>query len=201
MSSLFPIINKVEVDDERAPFLLDIRNDEADMVFSALASSTSRNILAILYEEPTTASQLAQHIDTTLQNIQYHLRNLTEAKLVEVVDTWYSERGTKMKVYAPSGGAMILFAGAQPTDQLRQQLKRLFGGGLILGFSVVLLRSITIIAQNGGGDAIEEEVDQSLGEMVISEWTPLILDATILVLLGGLLVLVILLILNSFNKT
>jgi len=80
-------------------------------VFSVLSSEVARSILGELYRSPTTQSDLADRLDTSIQNVNYHLDNLAEAGLVTVVDEWYSEKGTEMDVYAPAGEPLVLIAG------------------------------------------------------------------------------------------
>jgi DNA-binding transcriptional ArsR family regulator len=75
-------------------------------------------VLAALYEEPTVASALADRVGTSAQNVHYHLTNLRDADLVEVVDTWYSSKGVEMDVYAPAGDPLVLAAGRE--DRLRE---------------------------------------------------------------------------------
>ncbi|MFB6218883.1 MAG: ArsR/SmtB family transcription factor, partial [Halobacteriaceae archaeon] len=110
MSRLLPFRTPVERESDE-PRVLGIDDDAADEVFDALASRTAREILGALYEEPRTASDLAEGVDTSLQNVRYHLDSLTDAGLVEVADTWYSSRGTEMKVYAPADSSVVVFAG------------------------------------------------------------------------------------------
>lgn len=123
MSSLFPLQRTVELDD-REPKLVGLDEDTADEVFDALSSGTTRRIFGRLHEDPRTASELASDTDTSVQNVQYHLQKLQEAELVEIVDTWYSERGTEMKVYAPTDESLVLFAGGTERSRLRDLLKR-----------------------------------------------------------------------------
>lgn len=74
--------------------------EEAAALCRSLGSETATNILASLSENPTTASTVADRVDTSLQNAHYHIERLEEAGLVDVVDTWYSSRGVEMNVYA-----------------------------------------------------------------------------------------------------
>jgi len=90
--------------------------EDAGAVIDALASRTARSILATLYEEPQPASDIATAVDTSTQNVNYHLRKLREADLVEVVDTWYSSKGAEMDVYAPSADPLCVFVG-DPDDR------------------------------------------------------------------------------------
>lgn len=71
-------------------------------VFESLSSETARSILETLEDGPATTSDLADAIDTSLQNIHYHLEKLIEADLVTEVGTWYSAKGKEMSVYAPT---------------------------------------------------------------------------------------------------
>jgi DNA-binding transcriptional ArsR family regulator len=84
---------------------------DADAVVEALASKTARRLVASLHEEPMVPSELADRADTSIQNVTYHLERLTEAGVVEVVDTWYSSRGTEMDVYAPASGPLVIRCG------------------------------------------------------------------------------------------
>lgn len=132
MSSIFPLREKVSLDDGREPRLVDLEDDVADDVFQALSSGTTRQIFSALHETPQTASDLADVTDTSVQNVQYHLEKLADADLVENVDTWYSERGTEMKVYAPTDEALVLFAGRDKQSSLRALLTRVVGALAIL---------------------------------------------------------------------
>ena len=76
-----------------------------------LSSTTARSILTALYGSPRTASEIADHTDTSLQNVNYHLNNLSDSDLIEVVETWRSEQGKEMKVYAPTNETLVSFAG------------------------------------------------------------------------------------------
>lgn len=127
MSGIFPIRRSVELDEDRGARLVDIDEAVADEVFEALSSGTTRRIFRLLHESPQTASDLAEATETSLQNVQYHLEKLTGAELVEVADTWYSERGTEMKVYAPTDDALVLFAGRDKQGTLTSLLKRVAG--------------------------------------------------------------------------
>ena len=90
-------------------------DDGSDRAFDVLRSATARAILQTLYEEPAAASDVADRVGTSLQNVHYHLGNLREADLVTVAGTWYSEKGTEMKVYAPADEPLMLVVGG-PDD-------------------------------------------------------------------------------------
>lgn len=103
MARLFPFRSETP-SQEGQPRVVDLEGEDADAVFSALSSTTARQIYARLDDEPGTPSDIADAIDSSIQNVRYHLENLEEAGLVEVVDTWYSSRGNEMSVYATTDG-------------------------------------------------------------------------------------------------
>ena len=120
-----------------------IREDAADDVFEALSSRTAREILAALYEEPDTASSVAEKIDTSLQNASYHIEKLVDAELVEVGDTWYSEQGREMKVYAPASESLVVFASDEVSEpSLKDRLLRILGAVGVLGVSSLVVQRL-----------------------------------------------------------
>jgi DNA-binding transcriptional ArsR family regulator len=175
MSSIFPIRDKVSLDREPEPRLVDLDEETADEVFEALASGTTRKIFLELHNQPQTASDLAEVTDTSVQNVQYHLEKLADVDLVEVVDTWYSERGSEMKVYAPQDESLVLFAGRDKQSTFRRLLNRFAGL-----FAVLLPPSILAgwLASRGnssvekgirgeyasGGDSPQETTSRTEGE-------------------------------------
>jgi DNA-binding transcriptional ArsR family regulator len=150
MSSIFPLRDTVTPDREREPRLVDLDEDTADEVFEALSSGTTRSIFLSLHENPQTASDLAETTDTSVQNVQYHIGKLEDAELVEVVDTWYSERGTEMKVYAPKDDSLVLFAGRDKQSTLRSLLNRVAG-------IVTLLVPVSVLAALGANWTADTE--------------------------------------------
>lgn len=117
-----------------------IDDEAADEIFSALSSATARSILTALYDQPLTASEIAEEVDTSLQNVNYHLNNLREGGLIEIVETWYSDQGKEMKVYAPTNQGLLLFAGDDlEQSSLLDAIKRLVGFvGLFALFSLIV---------------------------------------------------------------
>jgi len=154
MSSIFPRRGQVDLDEDRGPRLVDLDDDVADDVFEALSSRTTRHIFRELHDSPQTASDLADATDTSVQNVQYHLSKLADVDLVEVADVWYSERGTEMKVYAPTDESLVLFAGGDAEGTFRSLLKRLVGGlGVLAPASLLVWWVASQIFGGEGGEA------------------------------------------------
>ena len=140
MKSLLPLKPPVETASDGAT-VISISEDAADEVFKTLSSSTARRILSLLYEEPRPAAELAEATETTVQNVRYHLDNLNEADLIAVADTWYSEKGTEMKVYAPTESALVVTAGRESTtNRLKASIKNLLGALGVFGLVSLLVQ-------------------------------------------------------------
>ncbi|MFB6143078.1 MAG: ArsR/SmtB family transcription factor [Halorientalis sp.] len=154
MTDLLPFRTTVE-DRDREPRIVDIDDEAADEVFRALSSRTARRLLAALHEQPRPASDLADAVDTSIQNVHYHLDKLSDVGLVEVVDTWYSERGREMKVYAPADDSLVVFAGEDRPSALRRVLKALGAllvGGVVVWYVFRALEQLGGAPASGGGD-------------------------------------------------
>lgn len=120
MSQLLPRKPPVETTDAE-PNVVRLDDGESDTVMSVLTSQIARSILAELYLEPATQSELADRVDTSIQNVDYHVQNLVGADLIEVVDQWYSEKGTEMDVYGPTNEPFVLIVGTSDDVSDTQQ--------------------------------------------------------------------------------
>lgn len=110
------------------PRVIDIGEDDAEGVFTALSSEVPRQILIKLREEPAIPADLAEELDTSIQNIHYHLRKLKDVDLVEPVDTRYSEKGIEMNVYAPTSEPLLVTSTTEERRAtIRTVVKELFG--------------------------------------------------------------------------
>jgi DNA-binding transcriptional ArsR family regulator len=158
MAGLLP--SKPDIDPNDEPRVVGLDSDDADELIDALSSTTTRRVLAALHDEPAAASELAERVDTSLQNVQYHLGKLEDAGLVEVGDTIYSEKGREMNVYVPADRALVVVAGREEeTTGLKAALSRLLGGVGVLGVASVLVdrlarRGLSIgLGAPGGADS------------------------------------------------
>lgn len=170
MARLLPSTSDAEAPDAE-PRVVGLDSDDADELLSALSSGTARRLLSALHEKPDTPSGVADRIETSLQNAQYHLGKLEDADLVEVADTVYSEKGREMRVYAPSDAPLVVFAGRDDERTgLKAALLRLLGGVGVLGLASVAVQRLlappgalsgtdsgAAPTAGGGGDAAEED--------------------------------------------
>ncbi|MCY4730401.1 helix-turn-helix domain-containing protein [Natronomonas gomsonensis] len=126
------------------PKVLDIDGEGADAAFDALGSETAREVLATIYDEPRTPTEVRESVGTSLQNVHYHLDRLEEAGLIEPAGMGYSEKGNEMTVYGPASEAVVLFAGRDnDSSRLRDTLQRLFGLFFVVSLSTLVFAAVS----------------------------------------------------------
>ncbi|MFC7176427.1 ArsR/SmtB family transcription factor [Halosegnis marinus] len=159
--SLLPSTPDVSADGD--PRVVGVDSEDADELLAALSSKTARRILAALHDEPAPPSRIADSVDSSLQNVQYHLSNLDDAGVVEVVGTAYSEKGREMDVYAPADQPLVIVAAEEEqASGLRAALSRFLGGvaALVVGSAAVQqLYGGGVLPSMGSGAPIEQGGD------------------------------------------
>ncbi|SEA12195.1 DNA-binding transcriptional regulator, ArsR family [Haloplanus vescus] len=158
MADLLPSRPDAAAAEEADPRVIGLDSEDADDLLSALSSDTAREVLATLHDEPDTPANVADSVDTSLQNAQYHLGNLEDAGLIEVADTVYSEKGREMKRYAPADRPLVVFAGSEEESEgLQSALTNLLGALGLLGIGSLLVQWYAegppFVGQTGGADA------------------------------------------------
>jgi DNA-binding transcriptional ArsR family regulator len=142
---------------ERDPEIVALDDDRADDLLSALSSATARTILERLHESPAPPSEIAESVDSTVQNVHYHLNRLEAADAVEAVDTVYSEKGREMRVYAPTAEPLVFVTG-DDADGVVDLLSDLLGGVTLLALaSVAVQELVRRLFYPGGPTPIREE--------------------------------------------
>ena len=158
MADLLPSRSDTSAAEAAEPRVIGLDSDDADDLLSVLSSDTARDVLATLHDEPDTPANVAERVDTSLQNAQYHLGNLEDAGLIEAIDTVYSEKGREMTVYAPADRPLVVFTGSEAESAgLESALKRLLGAVGLVGLASVLVQwyfgDLPGLARTGGGSA------------------------------------------------
>lgn len=180
------------------PRVIGIEDEVADDLLAAMSSGTARELLAVLHEEPAAPSELADRVDTSLQNTQYHLRKLEDAGAVEVVDTVYSEKGREMKLYGPTDRPLVVVAGgSDETASLRTALATLLSGLGVVALLAVLVQYLVPepAAETDGGQmgamAAERATPVAAAGGPLPDPASLLAEPGVLFFLGGFAVLVV----------
>ncbi|WP_181687209.1 ArsR/SmtB family transcription factor [Halorhabdus salina] len=182
---------RTETADE--PRVLGLADEAADEAFAALSSQTAREVLALVYEDPSTPVEIREEIGTSLQNVHYHVEKLAGADLIESVGTDYSAKGNEMNVYAPTSEALVLVAGEQEDQSLlkRAVARVLAGVGVLAGgavaFGFAANRWLDGSASQESGGQIGIQTTESASEEGL---LALLTDPAVAFFLGGTFLLV-----------
>ncbi|TQQ81200.1 ArsR family transcriptional regulator [Halonotius terrestris] len=204
MSSLFPLRSEEPPEPADDTRIVDIAEEAADPIVDALAAETTREILAALYEEPAPASEIAERVDTSLQNTNYHLEKLQEVGLIEVGDTWYADGGNEMNVYVPTAASLVLLAGTDATKRtVRETLGQLAGtvgmlgiGGLLVDRLVAVPELASAATTRSSGEEMMAETAEAAESAADPSLLPVaelggVLTPGVLFALGGLFALLV----------
>jgi DNA-binding transcriptional ArsR family regulator len=130
-------------DNSLEPLVLDIDDDAADEFFEALTSKTAREVLSRVYQDPATPSDVADTVDTSVQNAKYHLEKFESIDLIKPVDIRYSSRGNEMTVYGPTKDSILISVGRGGIEnRFGEKLKRLLGGALALIVAIFVIAGL-----------------------------------------------------------
>jgi len=197
MARLLPSTPDLSAADNARPRVIGLDDDDADDLLAAMSSDTARHLLAELHDEPAAPSELTGAVDTSLQNVQYHLGKLEDAGVVEVIDTVYSEKGREMKVYAPADKPLVVVAGGEEEAAgLRTALTSLIGGlGILAVISVVIQfvfgDGLTSFGGADGGGSVSIMQTSSQAQSAGGPVMELLTTPGVLFFAGGTAVLVI----------
>ncbi|WP_128906612.1 ArsR/SmtB family transcription factor [Halorubrum amylolyticum] len=141
------------------PVIAGLEDEDADQLFDALGSEMSRAVLAACYEDGQTRSELADELETSIQNISYHVDKLESAGLLEPAETRYGANGSEVLVYEPSKQAVIIAAGETNfVDRLSEAVDKLFApvalAGLLSLIVGILVRGPAPVGMMGGGGTV-----------------------------------------------
>jgi DNA-binding transcriptional ArsR family regulator len=140
-------------------------DEDADTLINSLSSETARSILTALHGSPSTASELSDAVDTSLQNVRHHLGKLQSAGLVEVTDTRYSVKGREMNVYAPASDSLVVAIGREEDrDGFLDSLRRIVGAvAALVAASLAVQFAFGAGVVDLGGPATAPRVADSVG--------------------------------------
>ncbi|MGQ4555393.1 helix-turn-helix domain-containing protein [Halobellus sp. GM3] len=141
---------------DSTPAVVAVADEDAGELVDALGSETARQLCGALHEEPAPPSELARELDTSVQNVHYHLSKLQSAGVVESVGTRLSEKGNEMTVYGPAADP-IVFVGASEPDRREGLMRSLsdWAGG-------VAVLALTSLAVQAGAERLLGGPDSSL---------------------------------------
>ncbi|RQD84460.1 MAG: ArsR family transcriptional regulator [Methanocalculus sp. MSAO_Arc2] len=88
-------------------------DEQAQKIARAMGSSTAGDLLRGLSGGPKSTTALAEEMQIPLTTAKYHLGNLLDAGVIEVVDTRWSAKGREVKIYGVKNQVLIVAPGRQ----------------------------------------------------------------------------------------
>lgn len=173
----------------RSSLMIDLDDPRTRKIADVMANSTCKKILSLLAERELSESELATHLKAPLNTINYNMKKLVAAGLVEPVRSLLSVKGRAVKVYRVSQKNIVISP-------------RTLTKGVLPAFLVVLIAALGIKIQTSsvGGEvaafASEKSVDSAMMVTQTASSSPL----WIWFLAGALLALAVLSVWNWFSR-
>ena len=180
----------------------------AQKIAKAISSGTANDILHLLGDGQQSATDITGTLDLPMSTVKYHLDNLLDAGLVEVVETKYSVKGREIKIYALRDQLLIVAPKMQNVRSLLLKYASLFAIvalASLAGFFYLPLLAPAIPGTSGSGvnDGSFAQGEKSIGimsgpapasEIVPQAFAPAapVFDPTLAFFLGGCLVILLL---------
>jgi len=153
MARLLPSRTETTVERGREPSVLYVDSERAAEMISTLSGETAMEIFRCLNDDALTASELAERLDVSVQNASYHLENLQQAELIEVVDICYSEKGREMSIYAVTSDPKVLVLGTErDSGTLRRAFATLAGTIGVPAIAIAAWGSLSGLAESLTGN-------------------------------------------------
>jgi DNA-binding transcriptional ArsR family regulator len=112
-------------------------DERAKKIARAMASQTANDIIQAFGDRPMTSSEIAHLMSMPITTASYHIDNLLEAGILQVMETRWSRKGREVKVYGLTNQILII---APPVSDLRSVLQK-----YATLFGIVLLASIGLL--------------------------------------------------------
>lgn len=113
--------------------------EESKKITQVISNDTARQIIELLADAPLSASDIAELMNTPLTTVIYNIENLESVGLVKVERIKYSEKGRKVKIYAPVKKVIVVMPGNTDRKSVLDVLRKYVGVVLaaVLASSVV----------------------------------------------------------------
>lgn len=185
--------------------VLDPTDERAQKVGKAIASPLASDILERFSQGPMTLSSVSETLHVPINTAKYHIDNLLDADLLEVVNTKYSVKGREVKVYGLKNQILIV---APRRMDIKSVLMQYAPALSIIGAISVVLAILQPILTIPGAEpkllgAPAPSVPMDTG--VVPEMAPMLsmypLEAVIAFFLGGCLIVALIMAFDYLRTT
>ena len=101
--------------------VIQLGDERAQKIARAMASQTANAVIQAFGSGPLTSSEVARAMAIPITTASYHIENLLDAGILEVMETRWSEKGREVKVYGLANQVFII---APPVSDLRSVLQK-----------------------------------------------------------------------------
>jgi DNA-binding transcriptional ArsR family regulator len=178
--------------------VLEPGDERAKKIAKAMASQTANDILTDLREGPLSAAEIADHLAIPITTLKYHIENLADAGLIEIVKTRWSTKGREVKVYGLTDTLVIVSPQVKDIRSILLKYASLFG---VVVFATVIAAVVMPMLMPPAQEAVprlmafNEDLKAGAGPVDGGEGFLAGIDASILAFfLGGSTVLLTLLV-------
>ncbi len=118
--------------------------EESKKITQVISNDTARQIIELLADVPLSASDIAERLHAPISTIVYNLENLEDVGLIRIDKIKYSEKGRKVKIYAPVRKLIVVVPEKADrrsiVDMLRKYLGVILAGASASGLIEFFMR-------------------------------------------------------------
>jgi len=153
-------------------------DDKIKEISEVIGSKTCNKILDALADEQLTVSDLSKKLKMPLNTVDYNIKKLVKARLIEKADHWWSVKGKKMPTYKVSNKKIIISP--------KKSVAKIFAWTLgLTGLIALTLREMMRPATVMSGTAKDFVVEPMVEEMLAA--APVLADTSAQVASTGIL--------------
>ncbi len=125
--------------------VLDPADQRAQQIGRAISSPLAGEILQLFSAGPMTLSKISDLLSVPINTAKYHVENLMEAGLLEIVDTKYSEKGREMKLYALRNQVVIVAPSRTDVKEMLMRYASVFGIVAMITLVLAILQPVLLM--------------------------------------------------------
>lgn len=162
--------------------LMDLKDKSSKELATVLSSPTAKKILDLLSEKnKLSESDISKELSIPISTVHYNLSILCKAKLVEVREFHYSEKGREVNHYSLAN-KLIIIAPSKVDDSMKNRIKDLFlsivFGVFFIGvgaLSFLKAKSLQVLSYSTGAAANDASVEafKSAPDVIITKGSEL----------------------------
>lgn len=112
--------------------LLNLKEKESKQIAQVISNETSRKILDYLAtKDDATESTIAKELKIPLSTVHYNLQHLKKARLIEVEEFHYSEKGKVVDHYKLANKLVIIAPASSQFSNIREKLGKILPVALV----------------------------------------------------------------------